>query len=101
MTPWETPDNPCVAELFCGQYGHEAHCAAANDDDGLARASFGGDGGDPAGAEDIGGSQQACDLGSRRSSGVATRVPSASGTRRSSACAPPEPTNSLWMQCDW
>ena len=95
-------DDPLGAELLGGQDGEQADCAVADDRDGLAGAGFGGDGGEPAGAEHVGGGQKVWARGRRAgTSGVATRVPSASGTRIRSAWAPSGRRGSRWMQEVW
>ena len=52
-------DDPVRAELLGGQNGEQADRAVPDHGDGLARAGFGGDGAEPAGAENIGGGQEA------------------------------------------
>ena len=83
-------DDPFGAELLGGQHAEQADRAVAHHGHRLAGADLGGDGAEPAGAEDVGGGQQARDqIGVGGTPGVATRVPSASGTRIRSAWAPP------------
>jgi hypothetical protein len=72
--------------------------AVTDDGDRVARLHAGGVGAEPAGAQHIGGCQQAGTRSPDGMSGVATRVPSASGTRSQGACAPPAPTYSLCTQ---
>ena len=74
-------DDPFGAELLGGQDAEQADGAVADDGDGLAGAGLGGDGGEPAGAEYVGGGEQRRDQVRAGTSGVATRVPSASGIR--------------------
>ena len=54
-------DDPLGAELPGRQHGEQADRAVADDRDGLARLHVGGDGAEPAGAEHVGGGQQAGD----------------------------------------
>ena len=51
-------DDPLGAELLGGQDAEQPDRAVTDDRDGLAGAGLGGDGGEPAGAEDVGGRQQ-------------------------------------------
>ena len=51
-------DDPLGAELLGGEDAEQADRAVADDRDGLAGAGLGGDGGEPAGAEHVGGGQQ-------------------------------------------
>ena len=51
-------DDPLGAELSCGEDAEQADGAVADDGDGLAGAGFGGDGGEPAGAEHVGCGEQ-------------------------------------------
>ena len=54
-------DDPLRAELLGGQHREQTDRAVADDGDGLARAGLGGDGAEPAGAQHVGGGQQARD----------------------------------------
>ena len=54
-------DDPLGAELPGGEDGEQADGAVADDRDGLARSGLGGHGGEPAGAQHVGGGQQARD----------------------------------------
>ena len=54
-------DDAFGAELLGGEDAEQAHRAVADDRDGLAGSGFGGDGGEPAGAEHVGGGQQGGD----------------------------------------
>ena len=54
-------DDPLGAELARGEDAQQADRAVADHGDGLARAGLGGDGAEPAGAEHVGGGQQARD----------------------------------------
>ena len=54
-------DDPLGAELLGGQHAEQADGAVTDHGDGLAGAGLGGDGGEPAGAEHVGGGQQARD----------------------------------------
>ena len=80
----------------------QADRAVADDGDGLARAGLGGDGGEPAGAQHVGGGQQRRDQVGVGLPGVATSVPSACGMRAFSAWVPIAAcTNSACTQLDW
>ena len=84
------------------QDAEQADGAVTDDGDGLAGAGLGGDGGEPAGAEHVGGGQQAGTRSSSGMPGVATRVPSAYGMRARSDWVPMVPwTNSACTQRDW
>jgi len=63
--------------------------AVSDDCHGRARLNVGRVGGKPAGAHDVREREQARMMSSEGISGVATRVPSASGSRSSDACASP------------
>jgi hypothetical protein len=52
-------DDPLGAELFRGQDRHQPHGAVTDDRHGLARPGLGGHGAEPAGAEHVGGGQEA------------------------------------------
>ena len=93
-------DDPLRAQLLRGEDREQADRAVTDHGDGLAGPGLGGDGAEPAGAEHVGGGQQARDQVVGGTSGVATRVPSASGMRIRSAWAP-WPMTSRWMQEDW
>jgi hypothetical protein len=67
----------------------------------FAGLHVGGDGAEPAGAQHVRGGQQRRHQIGVGDSGVATRVPSASGMRKYWAWAPLAPTNSRWMQLVW
>ena len=54
-------DDALGAELARRENPVEADGAVADDDDGLARTDLGGDGAEPAGAEDVGGGEEAGD----------------------------------------
>ena len=73
-------DHPLGAHPGRGEHAGQADRAVADDDHGVALLHAGGDGGVPAGAHDVGEREQ---RGHERrrpgTSGVATRVPSASG----------------------
>ncbi len=51
-------DDPLGAELFRGEHAEEADRSVPDDGDGFAGPGFGGDGGEPAGAEHVGGGEQ-------------------------------------------
>jgi L,D-transpeptidase catalytic domain len=92
-------DAPLRDELPGGEHGEQADRAVADDLDRLAWAGFGSDGAEPTGAKHVGGRQQARDqIGDGRSE-VGTRVPSGSGTRSTSACAPKEPIATRFTPC--
>jgi hypothetical protein len=80
-------DDPLGAGLPGVQRGEQSDGAVTHDGERLARASLGRHGAEPAGAEHVGGREQARDHVVRREV-WATRLPSASGTRSNSACAP-------------
>ena len=82
-------DDAFGAELLGGQHAAQAHRAVAHHGHRLAGADVGRDGAEPPGAEDVGRGQQVRDEIGGRNLGVATRVPSASGTRIRWAWAPP------------
>ena len=96
-------DDPLGAELLGGEDRHQADGAVTDDRDGLAGTGLGGDGGEPAGAEHVGGGQQRRDQvvvglpgrGDQGAVGVAGCGPSRPGCR-SSAC-----TNSACTHLDW
>src|SRR5205085_2853409 len=72
LLPWLVAthgDDPLGAELLGGESAHEANGAIADDGDGLARADLGGDGGEPAGAEDVGRGKEVRHHASRRDLG--------------------------------
>src|SRR4051812_35360751 len=94
-------DDPLGAELLRREHSEQPDCTVADDRDGLAGAGFGGDGGEPASAEDSEAARRLGIRSSEGSSGVATRVPSASGTRSSSACAPSAPIATRLTQALW
>ena len=52
-------DDPLGAELFGGEHPEQADGAVADDGDGLAWADLGGDGAEPAGAQHVGGGEEA------------------------------------------
>ena len=54
-------DDALGAELAGGEDAEQPDGAVTDDGDGLAGSDLGGDGGEPAGAEDVGGGQQAGD----------------------------------------
>jgi hypothetical protein len=54
-------DDPLSAELLGGQHGEQSDRAVTHDGDRLARASLGWHGAEPAGAEHVGGREQARD----------------------------------------
>ena len=63
-------DDPLGAELAGGEHAEEADGAVTDDGDGLARADLGGDGTEPAGAEHVGGGEEARDqIGGRQVGG--------------------------------
>ena len=95
-------DDPLGAELLGGEDAEQADRAVADDRDGLARSGLGGDGGEPAGAEHVGGGHQRRDEVRRPACpGVATRVPSASGMRASSDWVPMVPIRTRCTQYAW
>ena len=51
-------DDPFGAELLGGEHAEQTDGAVTDDGDRLAGADLGGDGGEPAGAEHVGGGQQ-------------------------------------------
>ena len=81
-------DHPLGAQLGGGEHAAQPDRAVADHGDGHAGLDAGGDGGEPTGGHHVGQGQQARDEVLRRLSGVATRVPSASGMRMSSAWQP-------------
>ena len=88
-------DDTLGTQLLGGEHRAEAYRAVTDDCDHLARLHVGRVGAAPAGAQHIGGRQQAGDQFVGREVGAATRVPSASGTRSRGACAPPAST--YWL----
>ena len=81
-------DDPFGAELLRGEDAEQADRAVTDDHDGLARPRLRGHRGEPTVP---GTSESARKSGTRSASvrsGVATRVPSAKGTRSRCACAP-------------
>ena len=96
-------DDALRAELLGGEDRHQSDGSIADDGDGLAGACFGGDGGEPAGAEHVGGSQQRrVQLRSRACRG------SSRACRRHAGCGPAQPgcrsgpcTNSACTHLDW
>jgi hypothetical protein len=62
-------DDPLGAELAGGEHAEQADGAVPDDGDGLARGGLGGDGGEPAGAQHVGGGEQAGDEVVRRQVG--------------------------------
>jgi hypothetical protein len=94
-------DDLLGSELPGGEHGEQPDGTVADDGDRLSGAGFGGHGSEPAGAEDIGGRQQARDQLVGGQVGVATSVPSASGTRSNSAWAPSAPMATRFTQPLW
>ena len=95
-------DDPFGAELLGGQDAEQSDSAVADDGDGLTGADLGSNGGEPAGAEHVGGGQQDGIRSSSGMPGVATRVPSANGMRARSDWVPMVPgTNSACTHRDW
>jgi hypothetical protein len=62
-------DDPFRAEVPCGEHGEQPDCAVADHGDGLAGGGLRGDGTEPAGAEHVGGSEEAPDEVLRRQLG--------------------------------
>src|SRR5215208_4575283 len=84
-------DDPLRPELLGRQHGEQPDSSVTDDSDGLTWPGFRGDGAEPAGAEDVRGGDETGDAIVGGMSGVATRVPSARGTRSRSAWAPRAP----------
>ncbi len=81
--------DPLGAELTGSQYRAQPDRAVTDHYHGLTWPRFGGNGAEPARTQHVGGRQEVRDEIVGGTSGVATRVPSASGTRIRWACAPP------------
>src|SRR5438445_3956091 len=91
-------DDPLGAHLLGGENAEEPDRAVADDRYRRAGLHIRCIGGEPGGTHDVGERQQAREQSSEGTPGVATRVPSTSGTRSRLACAPP--TNSGCWQDD-
>ena len=95
-------DDPLGAELLGGEHAEQPDRAVADDGDGLAGAGLGGDGAEPAGAEHVGGGEQARDEVVRR--GLRGGDEGAVGQRDRgaySAWAPMVPMSSACRQEGW
>ena len=89
-------DDPLGAHLLRREHAEQTDRAVADDDDRRARLDVGRIGREPAGAHHVGQRQQARDQVVRTERrGVATSVPSASGTRSNGACAPHDGLDAL------
>ena len=95
-------DDPLRAELLRGQHAEQPDRAVTDHRDGLAGSGLGGDGGEPAGAEHVGGGQEVRDqigvrdVGGGDQGAVGQRHPHPLGLARRRS-----PTPSRWMQEVW
>ena len=94
-------DDPLGAELLGGEHAEQPDRAVADDRDGLARAGLGGDGAEPAGAQHVGGGEQARDQVVGRD--VRGGDEGAVGERDAQRTRPgaPAPMRSRWTQELW